>query len=310
MNFALFDDVVELHKRKFFDGDTPELASGLGFVIVFSVFFGVTLLSCVFYHQWWFLCSWGIGMVLEIIGYSGRIWYHLNDNNGSAYIMELVCVTVAPCFLMAGIYYVLAQLILIYGNHFSRLKPMQYSSIFIVCDVISIFVQAGGGGSSASASSSQTGRYVMIAGLAFQVFTMSVFQFLWYDFLWKIYKSEKENGETEFNPAYISIRQKKIMPFFKIGISISVILIFTRSIYRLIETSSGWTSYLSQKEIYFDLLEGLMIGLSGLIMSILSPGFVYGRNAHLYIKKNGFDLHKNCASAYIEDENKSSREQL
>lgn len=310
MEHAAFGDAVRLYERKFFNGDTPKLASGVGYVVVFSFCFGVTLLSCVFYHQWWFLSTWGVGMILEIIGYSGRIWYHLNDDNGSAYIMELVCITVAPCFLMAGIYYVLAQLILIYGNHFSYLKPMQYSAIFIVCDVISIFVQAGGGGSAANASNAQTGRYVMIAGLAFQVFTMSIFQFLWYSFLWKVHKSEKENGEAEFNPSYAHIRQKKLLPIFKAGVSITVILIYTRSIFRLIETSCGWDSYLSQKEIYFNILEGLMVGLSGLIMSFLSPGFVYGRNAHLFIKKNGYHLHKDSDLISVLNEDKSSRYQL
>lgn len=127
----------------------------------------------------------GVGIILEIVGYSGRIWYSLNDNSSNAYIMELVCITVAPCFLMAGIYYILAQLILIYGNHFSRLKPMHYSSIFIACDVVSIFVQGAGGGISNNASNTDTGRYIMIGGLAFQVLTITIFQFLWYDFFGK-----------------------------------------------------------------------------------------------------------------------------
>lgn len=308
MDPLLVEDVFELQKRKFFDGDTPKLASGLGYVVVFSIYFGVNLISCISYHQWWFLSTWGTGMVLEIIGYSGRIWYHLNDNSGSAYIMELVCITVAPCFLMAGIYYILAQLILIYGNHFSRLKPMQYSLIFVICDVISVFIQGGGGGSASNINSQETGRYVMIAGLAFQVLTMTVFQFLWYDFLWKIYKSQKNYNDEQFNPVYANIRHGRLMPFFKAGVSISVVLIYIRSIYRLIETSIAWNSYLSQKEIYFDILEGLMLGLSGLIMMILSPGVVYGRGAHLYIKKNGF--HLDTSGPESEAETKSSRVQL
>lgn len=150
----------------------------------------------------------------------------------------------------------------------------------------------------------------MIAGLAFQVFTMTVFQFLWYDFLWKIRKSERAMGETEFNPIYTHIREKKLMPAFKAGISVTVVLIYTRSIYRLIETSCGWDSYLSQREIYFDILEGLMIGLSGLIMAALSPGLVYGKDAHLYIKKNGFDLHSDIKPNYLQEEGSSSRDQL
>ncbi|KAG0684311.1 hypothetical protein C6P40_004573 [Pichia californica] len=289
-------DTIELISRKFIDGDTPKLASGIGYVIVFSIFYTINLIECVYYHQWWFLNTWGIGLLLEIIGYSGRIWYTINDNSSKAYIMELVCITVAPCFLMAGIYYILAQLILIFGNHFSFLKPMNYSLIFIICDVISIFVQAAGGGISDAPSSREIGRYVMIGGLAFQVLTISIFQFFWYSFLWKVRKSKKEFNEEQFNPIYHELRNrkkfKKLIHFYLLGISITVILVYTRSIYRLIETSSGWLSHLSTKEIYFDILEGLMIGLSALIMVIFSPGVVYGKHANLYIKKNGFDYYK------------------
>lgn len=308
---------AELYARSFIQGPTPKLASGIGYVVVFSVLFAVNMLSCVFYHQWWFLGSWGVGLVLEIVGYAGRIWYTLNDNSSSAYIMELVCITVAPCFLMAGIYYVLAQLILIFGNDFSRLKPMQYSLIFIICDVISIFVQAAGGGVSDNPSSSTIGRYIMIAGLAFQVFTISVFQVLWYDFLWKIYNTRKLHGDTLFNPKFPHIRARPLLTPFIWGVSLVVILIYTRSIYRLIETSSGWESYLSTNEIYFNILEGVMVSVAALIMATLSPGFVYGRHAHLYIKKDSYssataesDGRDEADETLIEAETKGSRDYL
>lgn len=301
---------VEVFERGFMAGPTPKITSGIAYVVVFSVLFIANFASCVWYHQWWFLSTWGVGIILEIVGYSGRIWYSLNDNSSNAYIMELVCITVAPCFLMAGIYYILAQLILIYGNHFSRLKPMHYSSIFIACDVVSIFVQGAGGGISNNASNTDTGRYIMIGGLAFQVLTITIFQFLWYDFFWKVYKTRRQYGETRFNPKFLRVRQRVLLKPFVCGISIAVILIYTRSIYRLIETSNGWVSYLSTNEIYFNILEGLMISLSALILAILSPGFVYGRHAHLYIKKYSFDYTKEDVEKVFENNEKSSRECL
>ena len=59
------------------------------------------------------------------------------------------------------------------------LKPLHYSYIFITCDVVSLVVQAVGGGMTSIAAQRyenvDSGTYTMIAGIAFQVFSMSVF---------------------------------------------------------------------------------------------------------------------------------------
>ncbi|KAG0681043.1 hypothetical protein C6P40_002823 [Pichia californica] len=279
-----------LQKREYIQGATPSLASGIVFTVAFSLFLSITSFSCILYHQWWFLGSWCTGLIIEILGYSGRIWYTINDNSSGAYIMQSLCLTISPIFLMAGIYNILAQLILIYGNNFSILKPKKYAAIFVTCDVISLFVQGAGGGLSGASSDPDTGRYIEIAGLAFQAFTMTIFQYFWYTFLWKVYKSKKLFDEDEFNPRYLNLRKNnKFMKPFILAVSISVILIYTRSIYRAIEMGKGYTSYLTTNEIYFDILDGLMVALSGLLMSIVSPGLVYGKNSHLYFRKDGYD---------------------
>lgn len=300
------NNIDTLVKRAYMIGPVPSLGSGIGFTVVFSIFFSITSIICFHYHQWWFLCSWGAGLVLEVIGYAGRIWYNINDESSSAYIMQSVCITVAPCFLLAGIYNILGQLILIYGDQFSVLKPRSYSAIFITCDVISLFVQGGGGGvSSRDNGDSDTGRYIVIGGLAFQLLTMTIFQYFWYTFLWRIYKSERLHGETEFNPHYSTFRaNRKLLKPFMAGVSLTFILIYVRSFYRVIETGHGYTSYLLTNEIYYNILEGMMISLAALIMAVLSPGYVYGRGAHLNVKKDGSSSPDVVKEDYLMDTSK------
>ena len=45
---------------------------------------------------------------------------------------------------MAGVYYLLSQMIIIHGEQYAILKPIMVSIIFIFCDVVSLFVQASG----------------------------------------------------------------------------------------------------------------------------------------------------------------------
>jgi hypothetical protein len=59
----------------------------------------------------------------------------------------------------------------------------------MVSDFISLLLQAIGGAIASVANdqtTSNTGRYIMIAGLAFQVLSLAVFMLLWLDFLLRL----------------------------------------------------------------------------------------------------------------------------
>lgn len=280
---------LELLKRDGgFSPERPTLASGIPYLVVFIIFMCFHTVISIRTHQWWFFGSWGMGLALEIVSYAGRIWNYINESSESAYIMQLVCVTIAPCFLMAGMYYILAQLVLIYGDEFSYLKPKLYSIVFISCDLVAVILQGAGGGSASSPDGSQVDRglHIMTAGLAFQVFIICVFQYLWYRFLWKVYQKYKSCGDAEFNPNFVELRQRKTLIPFYIACSITVILIFIRSIYRLVEISLGWDSSVAKDEIYAMLLDGMLIALSSVLMIVFHPGLAYGKNAHLYMKSH------------------------
>lgn len=278
------------NEEAYYSGNYPSLGGNIALLVVYSFFFSLQVISSVFYHQWWFLTCWSCGMILEILGYIGRIWSHENIQNFNAFVLQLVCLTLAPCFMMAGIYYIIAQLTLIFGQKFSVLRPMQYSLIFIICDIISIVLQAVGGGVAAGAlsvyQSTDEGSHIMVAGLAYQVFTIALFQLFWYLFFFRVYRSYKKYGDAEFNPDFAHIRERKLLIPFIVVVSFAVVLIFVRSIYRLIELAEGWSSLLATDEIYFMILEALMVSLATCVISFISPGLAYGKNSHIYIDKS------------------------
>jgi len=76
-----------------------------------------------------------------------------------------------------------------YGPHNSRLTPKQYTLSFIAADFIALILQAVGGALADTAStldSAKTGENVMVAGLAFQVMSLTVFIGLVGEFLWNV----------------------------------------------------------------------------------------------------------------------------
>lgn len=113
---------------------------------------------------------------------------------------------------------------------------------------------AGGGLASVSAqndSDPATGNNVMMAGLAFQVFSLLVFASAAGDYYLRV-RQQYRNRE----------RPKAAHPcvtwfFAALGLSYTCIMI--RCIYRVIELSDGWNSALMKKEVQFVVLEGMYV---------------------------------------------------
>ncbi|GMF04871.1 unnamed protein product [Ambrosiozyma monospora] len=156
----LFDSTAYYH------GNYPDLGGNIALMAIFSVFLICHIVFGVMTKQWWFGTCWVMGLILEVAGYSGRVESHYSVTDFNPYVIQLVCLTLAPCFMLAGVYYTLAQLTIVMGPKFSILKPMQYSSIFIWFDVIAIIVQAIGGADAAISlneyTSSTTGANIMM----------------------------------------------------------------------------------------------------------------------------------------------------
>src|SRR5436190_5902062 len=97
---------------------------------------------------------------------------------------------IAPAFFAWGIYVILKRFIDIIGAEYSVISSTIYLWIFCACDIISLVTQAVGGGIASSASNkvngdTRPGTYTMVAGICFQLASMSVFVFFFTMFLWR-----------------------------------------------------------------------------------------------------------------------------
>ncbi len=105
-------------------------------------------------------------------------------------VRYLICLTIAPAFLSGGIYLCLSRIIVVYGEHLARFKPRTYTVIFVCSDIFALVLQALGGAiadtTTSGSRSQRTGVNIMIAGLAFQVISLTIFIILCLDFAWRI----------------------------------------------------------------------------------------------------------------------------
>ncbi|TVY83135.1 Sphingoid long-chain base transporter RSB1 [Lachnellula suecica] len=221
------------------------------------------------------------GVILEVIGYAGRIQSNQNQWGQTGFLMQIVCLTIAPAFMAGGIYLCLRRIVYAFGPENSRISPEAYTRIFIPCDLLSLLLQAAGGGLASTAShqnkSPDTGDDIMVAGLAFQVLTLLVFMILCVDFAVRTRRRYKSMGQDAFdqNPIFVSMRGSWRFKGFIVALALATICIFWRSVYRVAELGEGWTGALIKRQWLFVGFEGVMVIVACFALNLFNPAFTF-----------------------------------
>lgn len=110
----------------------------------------------------------------------------------------------------------------------------------------------------------------MLAGLSFQVFTLSLFIILCAEYAYRVVRSQNELNET-----HAKLRASKKFRAFLGALTLSTICIMIRSVYRVIEMAQGFEGSLIKNETLFFILEGVMVTLAVLVFNLLHPGWCF-----------------------------------
>ncbi|KAB8199279.1 RTA1 like protein [Aspergillus parasiticus SU-1] len=247
-------------------GYQPSLAAGIVFLVLFGLSMIVHTIQFTWKRTWW--CAvFSIGCLTEVLGWAGRTWSSECPYNMTAFLMQISTLIIAPTFFTAGIYVLLGRFIQILGRDSSILSPKMYLWIFCTCDVISLVIQAIGGGIASAETNKEDGdtapgTHIMVAGIVFQLFSITVFVACAADFVRRVLRRRLlQNMSGSFTPLFAA------MVF-------SVLCIYVRSIYRTIELSQGWSGYLITREKYFIALDGAMMVAAVGVFNIFHPGWL------------------------------------
>jgi len=191
--------------------------------------------------------------------------------------------------MAAGLYLTLSRIVMTFGPDNSRIAPLSYPRIFIPCDVVSLLLQAIGGGMASVAShqnkSPDNGDHIMVAGLAFQVFTLLVFMLLCLDFALKTLRRLRTMGDAALDPRHAQLRQSLTFRAFLVALSLATLCIFIRSVYRVVELGEGWSGALIKNQSLFIGLEGVMVIVAALALNAFHPGICFREGYDISLKK-------------------------
>lgn len=223
------------------------------------------------------------GCIGEAIGYGGRIIMHSNPYDDLGFTMQISCLIFAPAFVAAGIYLTLKHLVLAFGQERSRIQARWYTWIFITCDFISLLLQAIGGGMAGGAGDDEDvrdlGTNLMIAGIVWQVATLIAFASLVIDYVIRT----RFAWEAVDPEAKALLAQKKFKGFIW-AVIIAFVTVFLRCVYRIAEMVGGWANPIMRDEISFIIMEGVMILVAVIVLTVFHPGYCFPQKRSLTTK--------------------------
>ncbi|KAF2022779.1 RTA1-domain-containing protein [Setomelanomma holmii] len=255
----------------------PNWGGNLFFTIYFAVLCIPQLWLGIRYRQTGFAIGMLLGLILEVVGYAGRLILHNDPFDSNGFLIYLICVTIAPVFISASIYLSIVRIIGLYGQHLSYFKPRTIALVFMTSDLISLVLQAAGGAiaDTAVGTGKVTGTHIMVAGLFLQAVSLSVF------LLYLAYFALKcRGGSLDMDPAKIAWRNRGLVKVFLFSLIVATVAILVRSIFRVAELWQGFAGQLWNDEIDFMVLDGGMMSLAVLLLTVFHPGPAFGEQWH------------------------------
>lgn len=223
-------------------GYIPSLGAGIVFIVLFALSLFVHLIHAVRFREMTSALL-VIGALAEALGWVARTWSSQCPYTRNAFLMQTTTLIIAPTFFTAAAYVVLGRLIILAGPKSSAFKARTYIIVFVTCDLISLIVQAVGGSIASGESNkingnTKPGTRIMVAGILFQMASMTIFVGVLVDFLVRC---------TRLLDNILKAAQFRVIA----AMMLSVVAIYTRSIYRTIELIQGWEGYLMTHERFF-----------------------------------------------------------
>ncbi|KAH7162088.1 RTA1 like protein-domain-containing protein [Dactylonectria estremocensis] len=232
-------------------------------LLIPQVFLGIR------YKTWGFLFGMFCGHVLEIIGYAARVQMHDGKDQFLAYI---VCITIAPAFFSAAIYLCLARIIAVYSEKLSRFSPRTYTITFMISDFCALILQASGGAmlGGKDTTNKDAGLAVIKTGLAVHLVAIAIFVILAAEYGFRAYRQQ-----DQWDYKFAALHRSRGFVLFLIGLVIATLCILIRTSFRVAELKDGFHSGLAKNEAAFIALEGVMITIAAITLTVFHPGLAF-----------------------------------
>ncbi|KAJ7743906.1 RTA1-domain-containing protein [Mycena maculata] len=258
-------------------GYIPHEYAAIIFVVLFGFSTALHVGQAIYYRMWWLFLTAVLCGLGELVGWSGRLWSSFSPSFSNPFMMQITSTIISPTPLIAVNFILLSWIVTRLGSCYSRLTPIWYTIIFVSCDIVALVIQGAGGGIASAAdtvSGTNLGAHIMLAGIVFQFIAIIVYSTLAVEFLWR-YSKDLPVPRVQGTVSDRGLLDPKLKTMIA-ALAFSTLVLFIRSIYRIIELATGWNGRIIHTEVYFNVLDGGMVVLAIFTINFAHPGRLLG----------------------------------
>ncbi|KAL7629011.1 hypothetical protein AAE478_000529 [Parahypoxylon ruwenzoriense] len=224
-------------------------------------------------RTWGYSAALAAGCALEFAGYVARALLHGNPWDSGAFQTQICAIILAPTLVCMAVYLTLKHAALSLAPQLSRVRPRLYPLVFVPADVSCLVLQAIGGSLAASAGYDRpelllAGDRVIIAGIALQCAVLAFFGVVCADYFLRVRRWVASGRADAQALATWNDRRFRMFCYAVAGA-------YTGIMIRIAEMAGGWGNPIMQDEPSFIVLEGFMIVIPVILLTVFPPGILF-----------------------------------
>jgi hypothetical protein len=122
----------------------PVLAGNVVLLALFALLIPTALAMGIKYRSSGFATAIATGLVLEAVGYIGRLLLHKNPNSRTDFVLFLVGTTLGPTCICGAMFSVIPRIIAVYGEGYRTWRPARYLLLFSALVTVSFVLELAG----------------------------------------------------------------------------------------------------------------------------------------------------------------------
>ncbi|KAL5592438.1 hypothetical protein FOBRF1_013464 [Fusarium oxysporum] len=194
----------------------------------------------------WFYTPFVVGAFMMTLGYIFRLLSAKDPNNIIFYIHQNMFIILPPSLYAATMYMIYGRIVLFVNSPGSSIiNPLHVTKIFVCGDVLAFLMQSSGGGMMAISGMGDTGRYILLGGLAVQLVFFGFF----------LYISVIFDRRTRFVRNRIPLHSKHSWRSLLLLLMVAAVIVILRCLFRAVEFGQGEDGYLMAHEIFMYLAD-------------------------------------------------------
>ncbi|KAI0453451.1 RTA1 like protein-domain-containing protein [Xylaria acuta] len=254
----------------------PTLTPNVILLAFFATLIPVALALGARYRSLGFTTAIATGLVLEVVGYVGRLLLHSNPNSRAGLAIFLVGTTLGPTCICGAMFLIAPRIVAVYGEEYHAWRPVWYLVLFSVLTMVSLILELAGSVVSIVQDVPTTvdiGVRILVAGLAVQLVALIIFVI--HATLFAIALRTRQHG---LDPRFSHIYTGNLFRVSIVAFTVATALVILRTAYRILQVAEGFQSTIAQAETLFLVLDAGAVHIAATLLLAFFPARVLGQS--------------------------------